>query len=34
MAWDLGSRPGHPRGGEAMGLRAALKLIEDKVNAS
>ena len=34
MAWNLGSRPGHPRGGEAMGLRAALKLIEDKVNAS
>ena len=31
MAWNLGSRPGHPRGGEAMGLRAALELIERKV---
>ena len=34
MAWNLGSRPGHPRGGEAMGLRAALRLIEDKISAS
>jgi leucyl aminopeptidase len=32
MAWNLSSRPGHPRGGEAMGLRAALKLIEDKIS--
>ncbi len=32
MAWNLGNRPGHPRGGEAMGLRAALQLIEDKIN--
>ncbi len=34
MAWNLGSRPGHPRGGEAMGLRAALHLIEDKISSS
>ena len=31
MAWNLGTRPGHPRGGEAMGLRAALALIEDAI---
>lgn len=31
MAWNLGSRPGHPRGGEAMGLRAALEMIEAKI---
>ena len=31
MAWNLGARPGHPRGGEAMGLRAALALIEDAI---
>ena len=31
MAWNLASRPGHPRGGEAMGLRAALALIEGKL---
>lgn len=29
MAWNLAPRPGHPKGGEAMGLRAAFKLIED-----
>jgi leucyl aminopeptidase len=34
MAWNLSARPGHPRGGEAMGLRAALKLIEDKISAA
>ena len=28
MAWNLTASPGHPRGGEAMGLRAALALIE------
>ena len=32
MAWNLGNRPGHPRGGEAMGLRAALQLIEQKIS--
>ena len=31
MAWNLGARPGHPRGGEAMGLRAALALIENQI---
>jgi leucyl aminopeptidase len=34
MAWNLSNRPGHPRGGEAMGLRAALKLIEEKISAT
>ena len=29
MAWNLAPRPGHPRGGEAMGLRAALALVEE-----
>ena len=33
MAWNLGPRPGHPKGGEAMGLRAALALIENRINA-
>ena len=28
MAWNQAGRPGHPRGGEAMGLRASLALIE------
>ena len=31
MAWNLGPRPGHPKGGEAMGLRAALALIESRI---
>jgi len=31
MAWNLSARPGHPRGGEAMGLRAALELIERRL---
>lgn len=31
MAWNLGSRLGHPKGGEAMGLRAALELIEMRI---
>ena len=31
MAWNLSARPGHPRGGEAMGLRAALQLIESRI---
>lgn len=31
MAWNLGPRPGHPKGGEAMGLRAALSLIEARL---
>lgn len=29
MSWNLSSRPGHPRGGEAMGLRAAFSLIRE-----
>ncbi len=33
MAWNLGPRPGHPKGGEAMGLRAALALIENRINS-
>ncbi|MEC8128262.1 MAG: leucyl aminopeptidase family protein [Pseudomonadota bacterium] len=28
MAWNLGSRPGRPKGGEAMGLRALFTYIE------
>ena len=32
MAWNLGPRPGHPKGGEAMGLRAALALIENRIS--
>ena len=28
MAWNLGGRPGRPRGGEAMGLRALFTYIE------
>lgn len=31
MAWNLAPRPGHPKGGEAMGLRAALALIEARI---
>jgi leucyl aminopeptidase len=31
MGWNLTSRPGHPKGGEAMGLRAALRMIEDRL---
>ncbi|MCE2517796.1 MAG: leucyl aminopeptidase family protein [Alphaproteobacteria bacterium] len=34
MAWNLGPRPGHPKGGEAMGLRAALELIEQTIDRS
>lgn len=33
MAWNLSPRPGHPKGGEAMGLRATLELIEQKLNS-
>ncbi len=32
MAWNLNSRLGHPKGGEAMGLRAVLALIEARIN--
>jgi leucyl aminopeptidase len=28
MAWNLSSRPGRPKGGEAMGLRALFAFIE------
>ena len=34
MAWNLGSRPGRPRGGEAMGLRAAYGLIADMAKSA
>ncbi len=30
MAWNTGSRPGRPEGGEAQGLRAAYAMIEDR----
>jgi leucyl aminopeptidase len=33
MAWNLGDRPGHPKGGEAMGLRAVFRLIENRLQA-
>jgi len=33
MAWNLGDRPGHPKGGEAMGLRAVFRLIESRLKA-
>ncbi len=33
MAWNLGDRPGHPKGGEAMGLRAVFRLIENRLKA-
>ena len=28
MAWNLSARPGHPKGGEAMGMRAVFSLLE------
>ncbi|MEO1223971.1 MAG: leucyl aminopeptidase family protein [Pseudomonadota bacterium] len=30
MAWNRSAKPGHPKGGEAMGLRAAYRLIADR----
>jgi leucyl aminopeptidase len=30
MAWNVSSRPGRPEGGEAMGMRAAFALIEER----
>jgi leucyl aminopeptidase len=30
MAWNMSARPGRPEGGEAMGMRAAFALIEEK----
>ena len=30
MAWNLGSKPGRPTGGEAQGLRAAFSMIEER----
>lgn len=30
MAWNMSSRPGRPEGGEAMGMRAAFALIEER----
>ena len=32
MAWNVTQKPGRPEGGEAMGLRAVLKYIEDRYN--
>ncbi len=29
MAWNLASQPGRPKGGEAMGLRAIFRFIEE-----
>ena len=34
MAWNLGSRPGRPKGGEAMGMRAIFSYIEGLAGAS
>ena len=31
MAWNRSAKPGHPKGGEAMGLRAAYRLIADRL---
>lgn len=33
MAWNPSSRAGHPEGGEAMGLRAAMNLLQQKYGA-
>ena len=33
-AWNAGSRPGRPEGGEALGLRALYSLIERRFGAS
>ena len=33
MAWNLGGRPGRPKGGEAMGLRALFAYIESLAGA-
>ena len=30
MAWNVSSRPGRPEGGEAMGMRAAFALVEER----
>ena len=30
MAWNLSNKPGRPEGGEAMGLRALIKYLEDR----
>jgi len=30
MAWNLGNRAGRPKGGEALGLRAAFAMIEER----
>ncbi len=32
MAWNLGARPGRPKGGEAMAMRAVFSLIEEMAN--
>ena len=34
MAWNVSSRPGRPKGGEAMGLRALFALIAERAAAS
>ena len=30
MAWNLSTRPGHPEGGEAMGVRAVYQYLESR----
>ena len=34
MAWNVANRPGRPKGGEAMALRAVYALIAEKAAAS
>ncbi len=34
MAWNVASRPGHPKGGEAMGLRAMLGVLQARYAAT
>ena len=34
MAWNLGNKPGRPRGGEAMGLRACYALIKEMADTN
>ncbi len=30
MAWNISSKPGRPEGGEAMGLRAMITMLENR----
>jgi leucyl aminopeptidase len=34
MAYNLSSRPGHPRGGEAMGMRAVFEAVATRLRAA